>query len=116
MDPAVGVFHELAYGRKSLTCDLIEEFRVPLCDSIAFALFNRRQIDEYDFISAEDKGIRLNDKTIKLVIETFEKNLHENVLYLGKSIPYWLVIKRQVHHFRRVVEGDDEKYVPVYFR
>ncbi len=116
LDPAVGVFHELAYGRKSLTCDLIEEFRVPLCDSLAFALFNRRQVDEYDFICTEDKGIRLNDKTIKLVIGTLEKKLHENVTYNGGVIPYWLIIQKQVHHFRRVVEGKESDYVPVYFR
>lgn len=121
LDPAVGVCHELAYGRPSLVCDLIEEFRVPLGDAIAFSLFNRRQLGINDFLvneSESDLPVRMNQNAVRTTVKAFEKKLHEVVRYplLDLPLPYWKIMKEQVNHYREVLEGKAEEYVPVYFR
>ena len=53
LDPLLGFFHEPAYGRESLACDLIEPLR-PRLDAWVWTLFRERQLREHDFV--EDKG------------------------------------------------------------
>lgn len=53
LDPLLGFFHEPAYGRESLACDLIEPLR-PRLDGWVWALFRDRRLRESDFV--EDKG------------------------------------------------------------
>ena len=117
LDPAVGVLHELSYGRASLSCDMVEEFRVALADTIAFSMFNRKQLGLEDFYIA-DGCVRLGKDALTKVIGAFGKKLHEVVTYppSGLRIPYWKVMKEQIHLLRRVIEGEKETYVPVYFR
>jgi CRISPR-associated protein Cas1 len=60
LDPLLGFFHEPAYGRESLACDLIEPLR-PRLDGWVWALFRERRLREHDFV--EDKGACLLDKS-----------------------------------------------------
>lgn len=48
LDPMLGFFHQPAYGRPSLTLDLIEEFR-PHVDQLVLRLVNLRQLAPSDF-------------------------------------------------------------------
>jgi CRISPR-associated protein Cas1 len=49
LDPYPGVLHALDYGRQALPLDLVEEFRAPLADTVALALFNLRVLKREDF-------------------------------------------------------------------
>lgn len=49
LDPYPGVLHSLDYGRHALPLDLVEEFRAPLADTVALALFNLRALKREDF-------------------------------------------------------------------
>jgi CRISPR-associated protein Cas1 len=49
LDPYPGVLHSLDYGRQALPLDLVEEFRAPLADTVALALFNLRVLKQEDF-------------------------------------------------------------------
>lgn len=49
LDPYPGVLHALDYGRQALPLDLVEEFRAPLADTVALALFNLRVLQQKDF-------------------------------------------------------------------
>ncbi|MCP5197802.1 MAG: CRISPR-associated endonuclease Cas1 [Gammaproteobacteria bacterium] len=53
LDPLLGFFHEPAYGRESLACDLIEPLR-PRLDGWVWHLFRERRLRENDFVL--DKG------------------------------------------------------------
>ncbi|HUM96198.1 MAG TPA: CRISPR-associated endonuclease Cas1, partial [Candidatus Competibacter sp.] len=53
LDPLLGFYHEPAYGRESLACDLIEPLR-PRLDGWVWGLFRERQLREHNFV--EDKG------------------------------------------------------------
>ncbi len=50
LDPALGFYHGLSYGRESLACDLVEAFR-PRADYWVVRLFNRQvlRIDHFAF-------------------------------------------------------------------
>ncbi|MCP9462913.1 MAG: CRISPR-associated endonuclease Cas1 [Nitrospira sp.] len=54
LDPLIGFFHEIDYGRESLACDLLEPFR-PLVDRWVWTLFRDRQFDAQDFASEQDR-------------------------------------------------------------
>lgn len=53
LDPLLGFFHEPAYGRESLACDLIEPLR-PRLDGWVWSLFRERRLRVEDFVA--DKG------------------------------------------------------------
>jgi len=53
LDPLLGFFHEPAYGRESLACDLIEPLR-PRLDGWVWTMFRERRLMETAFVI--DKG------------------------------------------------------------
>ncbi len=50
LDPYLGALHEISYGRPSLSCDLVEEYRSPIADRFVLGLLNRKMIHTHDFI------------------------------------------------------------------
>ena len=60
LDPYPGYLHVCDYGRHSLVLDLMEEFRVPVADTLTLALFNLKVLQEKDFVTVrpqdEDAG------------------------------------------------------------
>ena len=50
LDPYMGSLHEIAYGRPSLACDLVEEHRCRLGDRFVLGLINRKMIRPDDFV------------------------------------------------------------------
>jgi CRISPR-associated protein Cas1 len=50
LDPYLGTLHEIAYGRPSLACDLVEEFRAAFADRLVLGLVNRKAVRPDDFI------------------------------------------------------------------
>lgn len=76
LDGSVGSLHCLQYGRESLSCDLIEEFRTPLVDHLVCSLFNLGQLKEDDF-SNEENGVFITEKGKRVIITAFEKKLSQ---------------------------------------
>ncbi len=54
LDPLVGFYHEIDYGRESLACDLLEPFR-PSVDRWVWDLFRTRRFERRDFASDQDR-------------------------------------------------------------
>lgn len=50
LDPYMGALHEISYGRPSLACDLVEEYRTFLGDRLVLGLINRKVMTPDDFI------------------------------------------------------------------
>lgn len=50
LDPYLGALHEISYGRPSLACDLVEEYRCHIGDCLVLNLINRKMIKPDDFI------------------------------------------------------------------
>jgi len=79
LDPGIGFYHEISYGRESLACDLVEEFR-HLVDRMVIGFFNRRQFVAEDFTRDDVGGVRLHDEARKKFFLCYEKALTTDLL------------------------------------
>lgn len=115
LDPYLGTLHEVAYGRPSLVCDLMEEYRAVVVDPMVVACLNQRVFSQDDFEPGSNgEPIRFKREPMKYFIELFEKRLRGEITYppRGQRLTYRQVIEEQVRHFARVVLGIDAAYVP----
>ncbi|HMA65275.1 MAG TPA: CRISPR-associated endonuclease Cas1, partial [Chitinispirillaceae bacterium] len=73
LDPYIGFFHEITYGRASLSLDLMEEFRHPLVDRLVLRLFNRKILSDDDFEVKDEGGqVYLKKESLKIFIKQYE--------------------------------------------
>ncbi len=130
LDPYLGAYHAAEYGRPSLVCDLMEEFRPFFVDSPVVAMINRRGVGPDDFVyrevsdpdaAYEDDTTRedclpvsMKRHTMKAVVRLFEQKLASTVLYppTGENMSYRQVILQQVRRCARVILGKEDQYVP----
>ena len=142
LDPYVGYLHELNYGKRTLSFDLMEEFRTPIVDTLCCSLFNLGILDENDFEEVifstksidyplqtnelssdadentayeEKKGILLTNEGVKKVIPHFEKKLDSQIFYepLSRHVSYRRVIREQIKQFKRVINKEETFYKPL---
>jgi len=73
LDPGIGFYHTLEYGRPSLAVDLVEEFRAPLVDRFALYLTRRKILSPADFETVEGKGCRFRQEALKRFFIEYEK-------------------------------------------
>lgn len=82
LDPYLGALHAPTAGRPSLVCDLVEEFRVPVVDTLVVAAINQRSFRARDF---EDQGpgepVLLRRETMRWMVELFERRVETHLLY-----------------------------------
>ncbi len=137
LDPHVGYYHALEYGKRSLAFDLVEEYRAAIADPLTVSLFNLGILKEDDFrtvdfsgsddafpLEATDeahaavqskKGVLLNRDGLRKVIMQLEKKLDTQILYTPRQtrISYKKIILEQVKHFKRTIIGEEQTYKPL---
>lgn len=143
LDPYVGYMHTLDYGKKSLLFDLMEEYRTPIADTLAVAMFNQGSLNEGDFrevvfsvddddfplesrdpgdpesaIVEEKKGVLLTKSGLDKVIRRLENKYDTDLYYkpLLRKLTYRKLIREQVRHFKRVISGEEAAYKPFQIR
>ncbi|MEN6621614.1 MAG: CRISPR-associated endonuclease Cas1 [Smithella sp.] len=146
LDPYVGYLHTLEYGKRSLTFDLMEEYRTSICDTLTCALFNLGilvpedfevvdfsatnddaplslgESDEHDIQTIETdeevKGVLLSKTGARKVAEKFEEKMDTLILYPPENerLSYEKVIANQVNQFRRFLENEEAEYKPFVIR
>ena len=62
LDPYMGSLHEISYGRPSLACDLVEEYRSFLGDRMVLGLINRKAVGPGDFIYRQPRQMTFIDE------------------------------------------------------
>jgi CRISPR-associated protein Cas1 len=77
LDPCLGFLHEISYGRPSLSLDLLEPLRAPLCDMLVLGLLNHRLVraEEHFETSPEDGGVTLNDRGRRAFFPEYERTM-----------------------------------------
>lgn len=77
LDPFLGCFHALEYGRPSLILDLMEEFRPLLVDrpALALALDGHLKPGDFTFTGHKDRPVELGEALIPQVIQAYETAL-----------------------------------------
>ncbi len=71
LDPYIGFYHSLRYGRPGLALDLMEEFRHPVIDTTVLELWSHKIVQEKD-IEMTHKGWRLNKNAKKKFFELYQ--------------------------------------------
>lgn len=146
LDTMAGCLHELNYGRDVLAFDLMEEFRVPVVDTLTCQLFNKNVLCEKDFrtqdFSSESRNVPasaiedfsggdggddadgqkvavyLNDSGMKKVFEAFIDKIGSQVIYAParKRMSFAEIFIEQAKMYKRVVLGEEAEYSPFYYR
>ena len=128
LDPYLGSLHALSYGRPSLACDLVEEYRCFLGDRLVLGLINRKAIRPEDFVyrkrppkefvdEAEMKAkrpVEMKPSVNRALIGAYEEMMKRDIIYspLNKKISYRWLILQQARHFGDCLEDPEKTYKP----
>jgi CRISPR-associated protein Cas1 len=95
LDPYIGFIHTDNYKKKSLTFDLIENFRI-FADETAVYLFSQRKVKQGYFEKLQN-GMTLNKDGKAILLEHLNKNLDKKIRYRGRNIKKRDVIQFECH-------------------
>lgn len=117
VDPFMANLHANQNGRPSLALDLMEEFRLFIVDAVVARLVNLVQVKPGDFIVTADQGVKMQPATIALLVRELQARLSACFPYArdGRKLQLQDQIIRQAYHYRDVVCGESERYLPVFF-
>lgn len=108
LDPAFGFFHTPRSAAPPLVLDLIDLFRVPVCDIAAIASINRRQwLVDTHFVVARDH-VWLSDSGRRQAIAVFERRLQDRWKHpiLGYALSYRRAFELEVRLLEKEWAGD----------
>jgi CRISPR-associated protein Cas1 len=116
LDPYLGFFHTIDYGRPSLALDLMEEFRPVLVDWVVLELIRSGQLTAADFeqTGQAQQPVRLKERMIDLLIERYEQRSTAKAPHpeAGGQTSLRRVIELQVRRLARLVLGQGKVYEP----
>ena len=115
LDPYVGFMHTDRPGRMSLALDLIEEFRVLICDRFVLTIINKKVINENDFEKREDGAVILNEEGRKKFITSWQNYKYEMIkhTFLNEKVERGMLPYVQALLLARYLRGDLDAY-PVF--
>jgi CRISPR-associated protein Cas1 len=118
LDPAVGYLHVDRPGRLSLALDLVEEFRPLLCDRLALALINLRQVQAAGFATQPGGAVLMDAATRKAVLGALAARKREEVTHplLEQKVSLGLLPHIQARVLARHIRGDIEVYPALMLR
>ena len=128
LDPYLGSLHALSYGRPSLACDLVEEYRCFLGDRLVLGLINRKAIRPEDFVYRKrppkefvdememkaKRPVEMKPSVNRALIGAYEEMMKRDIIYppLNKKISYRWLILQQARHFGDCLENPENDYIP----
>lgn len=113
LDPFIGFFHEVSYGRASLTLDLMEEFRHPFIDRLVVRLFNKHMVNDDDFFTGDNGQMFLKKESLKIFIRHYEEwaNKVNRTHNDNGELSWRQVMWKQGEKLRHAIENNSE-YTP----
>jgi CRISPR-associated protein Cas1 len=120
LDPTIGFFHTVDYGRPSLALDLEEEFRPVVVDVLVLGLLHHGLLEPTDFERRRGrrKGVIMSDDARRFFFSRYQERMEVQVRHpaLDQQLTYRQCIERQVEHVARCIQGRDEAYTPLLVR
>lgn len=133
LDPDLGFFHAVDYGKPAMALDLEEEFRPVIADSILLFAVNRPLFGLKDFepgkanenpgdSDAEPKRnirpIYLKEEARKRFISLYEARINEQIYYppTGEQVAYRRILELQAYQMAKVILGEADRYMPMTIR
>jgi len=111
-----GNLHKPQKNRPSLVCDLVEEFRSLVVDSLVAYLINSNIFTEEDFTPPDERGgVYLNPSALKKFLKHWEEYLNKTVTHphTGYEVNYRRCFELQVWEYVHCVMGEREVYRPM---
>jgi CRISPR-associated protein Cas1 len=131
LDPYLGFFHVIDYGRPSMALDLMEEFRPIVADSIVLEAVNRPLVSFADFEQVdlsekeserdENEAPRAGVHAVYLagsgrekIIAMYENRVNDDSMfhYKDQQVSYRYIFKMQAQAMARLILGEASEYVP----
>lgn len=113
LDPYLGLCHSERYGKPSLVLDLVEEFRLPVIDSIIIPFFIDKKLGKnshYKEIGLDNYQLSSQGKAI--LVKGVMENLNRKTIWCGKNYTFKQVIENQIRALARRFVGREVEYVP----
>jgi CRISPR-associated protein Cas1 len=108
IDPYLGFFHGIDYGRPSLALDLLEEFRAALVDRWTATLLNLKVLGSGDFSATPEGGVLLGRAGMQRYLPAYEKELTTPFACGGAdNLSFRQLFRRQAERLARsLTEGE----------
>ena len=135
LDPYLGFFHVIDYGRPSMALDLMEEFRPIVADSIVLEAVNRPYISLADFEqvdltekeSERDENEQPRDSVHAVylaasgrekIIAMYENRVNDESMfnYKDQQVSYRYIFQMQAQAMARLILGEAKEYAPFMVR
>jgi CRISPR-associated protein Cas1 len=120
LDPYLGTLHEISYGRPSLGCDLVEEYRSLIGDRFVLSLLNRKMIKSDDFLYRHPKQKTFADEKEMVQKRPVEMKPHLYKTFLASyeemmrgPSSYRGMIRDQVRAFAVYIQEPEKGYQPM---
>ena len=117
LDSCIGFFHEITPGKPSLSLDLLEPLRAPVCDLLVLNILNHRIMNEKDFRQGDNGGIYINEEGRKKFFQQYEPHMQRAFKMQGRSevTDFRKEITQQVWNVLRFL-GSSELIPPDFFQ
>ncbi len=117
----IGILHSDYHNRPSLACDLIEEWRPIIVDSVVMSMINGNELGKDDFYSKKGcQAVYMTDAGRKKFVEKIEMRLMTEMKYLksvNREITFRHAIAIQVSKLIKAIETQNaDYYEPVIIR
>jgi CRISPR-associated protein Cas1 len=109
LDPYLGFFHQIDYGRPSLALDLVEELRHPLVDMLTLDVFNRKILQTSDFCQ-QAGGFYLTSDARKKYLAKYERRMTIKFKHprRGENTTVRSIIREQVLEMARAIKSEKD--------
>jgi CRISPR-associated protein Cas1 len=117
LDPYLGALHEIAHGRPSLACDLVEEWRV-FAERLVLTLVNRRVVRPGDFVrqKGEEEGysVLMKPAVSRALIAAYYRQLNQSMHYphTGEKTSLRWIMHSQCRRLAESLQPDGAPYKP----
>jgi CRISPR-associated protein Cas1 len=123
LDPDLGFFHAVDFGKPAMALDLEEEFRPIIVDSIVLTAVNRPFLGLRDFEQAQAKEkegaqvrpVLLKEEARNRFISLYETRVNESIFYplTGETTSYKRIFQLQAYQMAQVILGEKDGYEPL---
>ena len=116
LDPFLGFFHAINYGRPSLVLDLMEPFR-PLVDEMVVQIIHEGTIERDDFRPPRDgdAAVLLTDKACTRYFQAYERQIKRRTVSpsTGQRTSYYRCLELQARQLAQMIMGSRNTFQPL---
>ncbi|WP_028946529.1 CRISPR-associated endonuclease Cas1 [Synechocystis sp. PCC 6714] len=116
LDPYQACLHQGSERHAALASDLIEEFRVPIVDSLVLYMINRRLIDVGEDFVFQNGGCFLNSSGRRKWLGAFVGRMEKVLSFDQGDFPRWHCLIDQVKKYKAFIYSPSNSYSPFLIR